>query len=262
MPLRPTQNINICNLSDLATTPQLFETQEICVDIGGGNVVAARRYVLRDPATLAPVSTRIEDAAGAQMIAGTIVECDCSDVIGTLPNPIDTCAEISGFPQGATLAGTTMLIAGDCQKYSGQQVSEFVGAQLVTDAAFMSAVLASVDFSAMDAAQVTALTQMIDFSQLTPAQVTAICDQITAGCDVATSFDLVGNILTLRNGQGDPLAQEDLSALAAPATTHTLTFSNGELTSVVNGVQQVLNLRGSMLQSLGGVNLGYLLPLA
>jgi hypothetical protein len=43
--------------------------------------------------------------------------------------------------------------------------------------------------------------------------------------------------------------------------TNALAFGGGVLTSIVNGQSAAVPLRGQILQSLGGVSLGYLLPM-
>ncbi len=68
------------------------------------------------------------------------------------------------------------------------------------------------------------------------------------------------NILTGADATGTPIACPCDSNGTTPAT-NALTFVNGVLTSVVNGQSAAVPLRGNQLQSLGGVPLGYLLPL-
>lgn len=48
--------------------------------------------------------------------------------------------------------------------------------------------------------------------------------------------------------------------VADTTISHALAFSAGTFTSIVNGAAAGVALRGNMLQSLGGVSLGYLLP--
>ena len=66
--------------------------------------------------------------------------------------------------------------------------------------------------------------------------------------------------LTGADATGTPVACPCVSGGTTPAT-NALTLVNGVLTSVVNGQGAAVPLRGPMLQSLGGVQLGYLLPL-
>lgn len=68
------------------------------------------------------------------------------------------------------------------------------------------------------------------------------------------------NTLTGADATGTPVACPCDSGDTTPAI-NVLTFNNGVLTSVVSGQSAAVPLRGQMLQSLGGVQLGYLLPL-
>jgi hypothetical protein len=68
------------------------------------------------------------------------------------------------------------------------------------------------------------------------------------------------NILTGADATGTPVACPCESSGTTPAT-NALIFVNGVLTSIVNGQSAAVPLRGQILQSLGGVRLGYLLPL-
>lgn len=68
------------------------------------------------------------------------------------------------------------------------------------------------------------------------------------------------DILTGADATGTPIACPCDSSGTTPAT-NALTFVNGMLTSLVNGQSAAVPLRGQILQSVGGVQLGYLLPL-
>lgn len=69
------------------------------------------------------------------------------------------------------------------------------------------------------------------------------------------------NILTGADVTGTPVACPCDSAGNSPVA-NALTFVGGVLTSMVNGQSAAVPLRGQLLQSLGDVQLGYLLPLA
>ena len=77
---------------------------------------------------------------------------------------------------------------------------------------------------------------------------------------LALKAERVINILTGGDATRTPVACPCGSTGTTPAT-NVLTFANGTLTSIVNGQSAAVALRGQILQSLGGVQLGYLLPL-
>ena len=69
------------------------------------------------------------------------------------------------------------------------------------------------------------------------------------------------NILTGADVTGTPVACPCANPGSGTPTPVALTFTNGILTSTVDGQSVAAPLRGQLLQSLGGVQLGYLLPL-
>jgi len=69
------------------------------------------------------------------------------------------------------------------------------------------------------------------------------------------------NILTGADASGTPVACPCGNGGGGSPVANALTFVNGVLTSVVNGQSAAIPLRDNQLQSLGGVPLGYLLPL-
>ena len=78
---------------------------------------------------------------------------------------------------------------------------------------------------------------------------------------LATINQRIVGTLTGADVTGLPMAcpcDDDLGG----TVTNVLSLINGSLTSTVNGVAASVALRGDILQSLGGVQLGYLLPLA
>ena len=79
---------------------------------------------------------------------------------------------------------------------------------------------------------------------------------------LALKAERVINILTGGDATGTPVACPcNSNGGTTPPATNVLTFANGTLTSIVNGQSAAVALRGQILQSLGGVPLGYLLPL-
>jgi hypothetical protein len=78
---------------------------------------------------------------------------------------------------------------------------------------------------------------------------------------LALRAERVINILTGGDATGTPVACPCGNGGGGTPATNVLTFANGTLTSVVNGQSAAVVLRGQLLQSLGGVQLGYLLPL-
>lgn len=101
-----------------------------------------------------------------------------------------------------------------------------------------------------------------------PLTLLPLCDPAgEVGGFVATLYNCTtGQITTLRFDMNlqvvaalPPNLQPCTSGNSA-TISNSLAFADGLLTSIVNGVAATISLRGELLQSLGGIPLGYLLP--
>lgn len=234
---RPVQSIKICNLEDLCA-PQIT-IADVCVDIGGGQIVEGRVLILRDSATLAPLATRLEQPDGTAIAAGTIVDCNCDDpLVATV-----VCDELAAFPI-VSPTSSMALVTGSCEKVTLADVSSLVGQQLVTDATFIDAVTAGIQPVDNGDGTITIGGMVLD-----------IC-AVIANCDLASLVDFATLTQTQVN---ELLSMLDFSTLTATQSQQILSTLDFSMLSQAQVDALTTALRGQELVDAFGVSLGYLL---